>query len=519
MNIIIFGCGNIGFEIVKNLVKVTKVENIYVFNRSYPVQLKELLESSPLAKKIINYYQVAAEDEEAVEKVYSSIIKEKINILISTTGTSSPADPLINFNRFKSDFDLNYYSGLVPIKAAVSNKILSVNARIIVISSTSGHHAPNDLKAYAPSKWAIENIYASLRNDLKSKRIDVDIISPTTIRNKYSKVFKNTNGIAPELVATVVTKIVRNTEIGRTKRGKNYFVPHYYCLVHFVERIFPSVLNFRFGLKSEYKRKRVYKQHILESGLITGAASGLGKELAYIYSKRLKNIYLVDKNKKGLEEVKDEIESNSNCSVSTHCIDLNDLQEVISLADNLPSVDLLINCAGIYVVGAVYDATISDCSKALNTNFYAPALFISKLLMKNNAPKKIVNILSTTAIAGRKNFGVYSSSKAALWSFTRSLRRIYGNEMQIIEVIPATFKSNLSQNGITLNGKADQSQDKSKLPSENHIATTIYNANYIATTIHNNEREGREIIITPFKAKLYFMLDAFFPYIRNLLFK
>ena len=81
----------------------------------------------------------------------------------------------------------------------------------------------------------------------------------------------------------------------------------------------------------------------------------------------------------------------------------------------------------------------------LNANFFSPVLLANHLISNSNT-RKVINILSTTAICGRKNHSAYSSSKSALWAYSRSLRRNKGNRIQVLEVIPSTFKSDLNRN-------------------------------------------------------------------------
>ena len=208
MRIVIFGCGNIGFETVKNLSKCRFVDKIYIFNHSYPEHLKEFTEQNPKESKIIRFFQVDAEDACSVEKAFSALIKEKIDVFICTVGVRSSVSILEDFNKFKCDFDSNVFGNIIPIITAINTKILNIGARILVISSVSGHFAPNDLKSYASSKWALENLISSLAIELKSQKLEFDIISPTTIQNKYSKGFVSTIGIDTSEVVKVIRKII-----------------------------------------------------------------------------------------------------------------------------------------------------------------------------------------------------------------------------------------------------------------------------------------------------------------------
>ncbi len=125
-------------------------------------------------------------------------------------------------------------------------------------------------------------------------------------------------------------------------------------------------------------------------------------------------------------------------------------------------------------------------------------------------PKKIINLLSTVAIVGRKNFSSYSASKSALWSFTRSLRRRYGNEIQVLEIILSTFNSKLYNNTIN----HDVGNDK-KLKNIKSISIKSrlnkMSSEFVAEKIFLAENKGKEIIYIPLNTMLFLEFEALFP--------
>jgi short-subunit dehydrogenase involved in D-alanine esterification of teichoic acids len=101
---------------------------------------------------------------------------------------------------------------------------------------------------------------------------------------------------------------------------------------------------------------------------------------------------------------------------------------------------------------------------------------------------------------------LYSSTKAALWSFTRSLRRKHGNEMQVVEVIPSPFLSNIGAHKLVIGEQTSQKI----IPKKSFISTIAsklessskLNSENVANTILLKENKGEEIIFIPFLAKL-----------------
>jgi short-subunit dehydrogenase len=334
---------------------------------------------------------------------------------------------------------------------------------------------------------------------VKNKRINILYFSPTNIKNIRSKTFQYDQGIDPEWVAKKIYKKIVN------KRTGSFFIPSYYRFIHLIERLLPRFIDLLPKYNAPLYKKKRYRKIEIKSALITGATSGLGKELALEYGKRLKELYLVARNDLLLEKVKKEILNNSQCKVKTIKCDISSSKDIEDLSNCIKTVDLLINNAGIHLKGSVNMTSIDYFHKIFKTNFIGAVNLTTNFLRKSTRPKKIINILSTTAIAGRANLGAYGASKSALWSYTRSLRRMFGNNMQILEVILATFPSNLSKNGIIVEapdmGNQITKDFQSNFPSPRKIALKIIEA----------ENKGKDILIYPFIAKPFMIFEAILP--------
>lgn len=148
---------------------------------------------------------------------------------------------------------------------------------------------PEGYWEYSPAKWALENTYSSLREELKTNNVTVDVIVVRTLKNKYSKVWIHEYGDDPGYVAKYIFTIIQNPA------NKRHFLPKHYYFVRFTERLLPEIFNFK-NLKTLYiKRKIRFSQYTVKNVLITGASSGLGKELARCYSKSSQNLFLIDR--------------------------------------------------------------------------------------------------------------------------------------------------------------------------------------------------------------------------------
>jgi len=486
MNIIIMGCGNIGFEVARLL---AEKHSILVVSRRCPNYLQEFLQQNGN----VSFMPADATNTSAIESILNRWHGQvgKIDALVCTVGALCASSPIDNFDKFQSSFNQNFFGNLVPIKAVLRRMIPAKSGKIVVLSSTSGVFAYKGLSSYVPAKWALTNLCRALRVELRPYGISVDVLLPRSIRNKRSRTFLNEHGIPVEMVTRKIASIVENGD------STNHFVPRRYALLQFIERVFPDALDRRAGLCSRRKRKKNFQSRQIKSVLITGASSVLGKELSKLYSKTAERIYLVARNHELLSQIKSEITQSCECVVNTANIDMANSRAIENLANAIEYTDLLINYAGSLTVGQAKDIPIETYKQNLATDFFGPVQLTTEFLKKKRKPIKIINILPMSAIGGKKGFSCYSAARAALWAFTRSLRRTVGNKLQVIEVLPSTFQSNFSTNTVRIKPEHDFGFADSQPKSKKGLTVKGLTAQKVAEKIYEAERKGREIILIP----------------------
>ena len=110
-------------------------------------------------------------------------------------------------------------------------------------------------------------------------------------------------------------------------------------------------------------------------------------------------------------------------SPSRNELDLSSFESINDFLTNLStSIDILVNNAGILKVGQHNEISSVDFHEILQVNVIAPFVMMSKLShsMKENKYGRIVNVSSIWSQVSREGRSVYSASKAAVDSLTRS---------------------------------------------------------------------------------------------------
>ena len=184
--------------------------------------------------------------------------------------------------------------------------------------------------------------------------------------------------------------------------------------------------------------------------LITGASSGIGREMAVDLSKQHRLI-LSGRDKARLEETR------SLChEPARHLCWAFDLADVSALASNLPEflaenqaqVSGFVHCAALLKVLPLRSISIDHAQSVMNTNVLA-AMEITRLLMRKNVNQKalasIVFISSIASQFGAKGFTAYTASKAALDGLMKSLAVELAPDVRVNSVLPGGVRTPMTE--------------------------------------------------------------------------
>lgn len=156
--------------------------------------------------------------------------------------------------------------------------------------------------------------------------------------------------------------------------------------------------------------------------VITGASSGLGKELAELYLAKNYQLVLTGRKEEGFAEFnkKNNIEIILGDLRKTEVIE--QIAKVVS--EKYKRIDILINNAGVIYLNPIEENTEQIIDELLSIHIKAPILLTQKLfgLMKSKKSGQIINIVSTSGKEGKTNSTVYCAAKFGLDGFTKALR-------------------------------------------------------------------------------------------------
>ncbi len=190
----------------------------------------------------------------------------------------------------------------------------------------------------------------------------------------------------------------------------------------------------------------------MKTALITGASSGIGKELTYIFAKNGYNLIITARSKDVLEEIKEECEKKYSIKAEVIPHDLSVPNSGISLAEIIREkeiqVDVLVNNAGYGDHGPFVESDMQKGISMLNLNMVnltELTLIYSKEMVQRNEGK-ILNVASTAAFQPMAKFGIYAATKAYVLHLTEAIHfELKDTNVHVTALCPGATKTGFEE--------------------------------------------------------------------------
>ncbi|MGP9766904.1 SDR family oxidoreductase [Halomonas sp. AOP13-D3-9] len=176
--------------------------------------------------------------------------------------------------------------------------------------------------------------------------------------------------------------------------------------------------------------------------LITGGGSGIGRELALRFKALGNTVIVAGRRMETLEEtIADQRDMHA------MVVDVEDPEEITAFAERAiaehPNLNVLINNAGIMRredLSCTRD--LSDAEQTVVTNLLGPIRLTNALTdhLVNQPDAAIVNVSSGLAFVPLSGTPTYNATKAAIHSYTISLREQLKGKVELIELAPPPYR-------------------------------------------------------------------------------
>ena len=175
----------------------------------------------------------------------------------------------------------------------------------------------------------------------------------------------------------------------------------------------------------------------MKAFIVTGAGTGLGKELSLQLAKQGYHLILTGRTEDKLNAVKEQIEQSGGSAtvIQLDLRNIEDIKEKALLISKKHEIYGLVNNAGLGYFGPFSEVLDTEIEEMFQTNVFGTIHMTKALLpyLEQNDKGLVLNIVSTAGLRGKKNEAVYCSSKFAVRGFTESLQKEYeGTEIRFV---------------------------------------------------------------------------------------
>ena len=188
--------------------------------------------------------------------------------------------------------------------------------------------------------------------------------------------------------------------------------------------------------------------------LITGGGSGIGAALAHRFHDLGNTVIIAGRRLEALQQV-----IGDRPNIHAVQLDIDNAESVSTFAKTIiaafPDLNVLINNAGIMRMEALEGfRDLAEAEATITTNLLGPIRLTNALVehLSTQAGAAIVNVSSGLAFVPLTATPTYSATKAAIHSYTISLREVLRDKIEVIELVPPAVQTELTPGQSTREG-------------------------------------------------------------------
>ncbi len=243
--------------------------------------------------------------------------------------------------------------------------------------------------------------------------------------------------------------------------------------------------------------------------LITGASSGIGRDMARVLSQKGYDLSLVARDEDKLNKLKEELKKN-NVTIDTIIMDLSKEENCNKLYEIVKNIDILINNAGFGDCGNFTKTSLEKEINMINTNITAYHILTKLYLidMKKQNKGKILNVASIAGFMPGPLMSTYYATKAYIVRLSEGIREELKKEhsnVQISILCPGPVATNFNK---VANVKFHMREANSKEIAKYAIKKLEQGKFYIIPGIDiKMAKLGAKIMPTPIISKITYMIQ------------
>jgi NADP-dependent 3-hydroxy acid dehydrogenase YdfG len=186
--------------------------------------------------------------------------------------------------------------------------------------------------------------------------------------------------------------------------------------------------------------------------LVTGASSGIGEATAVALAERGAKVAIVARRRDRLDKLAEQIGDGA-LVVEADVTEPEQAQQAVKrTVDGLGRLDILINNAGVMLLGPIEDAPLEEWERMIDVNvngllYCARAALPHLIKAAEDGPRQVADMVNISSVAGRvarRGSGVYNLTKFGVGAFSESLRQeVAGRHVRVSLVEPGAVATEL----------------------------------------------------------------------------
>jgi len=190
--------------------------------------------------------------------------------------------------------------------------------------------------------------------------------------------------------------------------------------------------------------------------LVTGASSGIGEATAQMLAGRGATVAIAARRTDRLEKLGEEIAGGGGTALPVE-LDVSDREAaeaaVARTVEELGRLDVLVNNAGVMLLGPMLEAPVSEWQQMVEVNLlglmYMTKAAVPHLLEAAEGDRGVADVVNISSVAGRiarRNSGVYNATKFGVGAFSESLRQeVTRQHVRVALVEPGAVATELQE--------------------------------------------------------------------------
>ena len=223
--------------------------------------------------------------------------------------------------------------------------------------------------------------------------------------------------------------------------------------------------------------KNIFKDKVV---IVTGASSGIGKEIAYAFARSGSKVVLAARSEARLSEIVSDIKDSkgdavyfkTDVSIEADCKLL-----VEKTIEKYGRIDILVNNAGLSMRASFIDVDLKVLHRLMDVNFWG-TVYCTKYALPYLISQKgsLIGVSSVAGFHGLPGRTGYSASKFAMHGFLETIRiENLKKGLHVMIIAPGFTSSEIRQHALTLNGseQGESPLDEKKLMSPGYVAKWV----------------------------------------------